>query len=126
LLFTDVAGSTELGEARDPEAVRAVMDQMFALARTVIERHGGLVEKFVGDAVMAAFGLPQVREDDALRAIRAADEIRRELAALNNELEPEWGSGSQSAPASTPGRSSPATSPRARRLPPVHRQTHSP
>jgi class 3 adenylate cyclase len=59
LLFTDVAGSTELGEARDPEAVRAVMDQMFALARTVIERHGGLVEKFVGDTVMAAFGLPR-------------------------------------------------------------------
>ena len=58
LLFTDVAGSTELGEARDPEAVRAVMDRMFALAHTVIERHGGLVEKFVGDAVMAAFGLP--------------------------------------------------------------------
>jgi class 3 adenylate cyclase/predicted ATPase len=91
LLFTDVVGSTELGEARDPEAIRAVMDRMFALARAVIERHGGLVEKFVGDAVMAAFGLPQVREDDALRAIRAADEIRWELAVLNNELEPEWG-----------------------------------
>src|SRR5262249_55626689 len=65
-------GSTALGESRDPEAVRAQMAEWFAEARTALERHGGRVEKFVGDAVMAVFGVPQAHEDDALRAVRAA------------------------------------------------------
>jgi class 3 adenylate cyclase/tetratricopeptide (TPR) repeat protein len=76
ILFCDVSGSTAFAESRDPEAVRAVMTRYFEVARTAIERHGGTVEKFIGDAVMAVFGVPTVREDDALRAVRAAEELR--------------------------------------------------
>src|SRR5262249_38717566 len=76
VLFADTVGSTALGESRDPEAVRAQMAEWFAEARTALERHGGRVEKFVGDAVMAVFGVPQAHEDDALRAVRAAAELR--------------------------------------------------
>ena len=76
VLFCDVTGSTALGERLDPEALRGVMHEYFAVARTAIERHGGTVEKFIGDAVMAVFGVPTVREDDALRAVRAAVELR--------------------------------------------------
>ncbi|HEU5212821.1 MAG TPA: adenylate/guanylate cyclase domain-containing protein [Gaiellaceae bacterium] len=76
VLFADTVGSTALGESRDPEAVRAQMADWFAAARAVLERHGGRVEKFVGDAVMAVFGVPQANEDDALRAVRAAAELR--------------------------------------------------
>jgi len=90
LLFTDVSGSTAMGEDRDPEAIRSVMDRYFAVMREVIERHGGTVEKFVGDAVMAVFGIPTVHEDDALRAVRAATEMRERLAVLNEDLEREW------------------------------------
>jgi class 3 adenylate cyclase/tetratricopeptide (TPR) repeat protein len=76
VLFADTVGSTALGESRDPEAVRAQMADWFADARATLERHGGRVEKFVGDAVMAVFGVPQAYEDDALRAVRAASELR--------------------------------------------------
>jgi class 3 adenylate cyclase len=76
VLFCDVAGSTALGERLDPEALRNVMSSYFELARAAIERHGETVEKFIGDAVMAVFGVPVVREDDALRAVRAAEELR--------------------------------------------------
>ncbi len=76
VLFCDVTGSTALGERVDPEAMRAMMARYFATAREAIERHGGIVEKFIGDAVMAVFGVPVVHEDDALRAVRAALEIR--------------------------------------------------
>jgi class 3 adenylate cyclase len=76
VLFCDVAGSTALGERLDPEALRALMASYFEVARTAIERHGGTLEKFIGDAVMAVFGVPTVREDDALRAVRAAEELR--------------------------------------------------
>jgi class 3 adenylate cyclase/tetratricopeptide (TPR) repeat protein len=76
VLFCDVSGSTAFAESRDPEAVRAVMGRYFDVARTAIERHGGTVEKFIGDAVMAVFGVPTIREDDALRAVRAAAELR--------------------------------------------------
>jgi class 3 adenylate cyclase/tetratricopeptide (TPR) repeat protein len=76
VLFCDVAGSTALSERLDPEAMRAVMSRYFDVARAAIERHGGTLEKFIGDAVMAVFGVPAVREDDALRAVRAAQELR--------------------------------------------------
>jgi class 3 adenylate cyclase/tetratricopeptide (TPR) repeat protein len=76
VLFCDVSGSTAFAESRDPEAVRAVMSRYFEVARAAIERHGGTVEKFIGDAVMAVFGVPTIREDDALRAVRAAQELR--------------------------------------------------
>ena len=77
VLFADVVGSTALGESRDPEAVRALMATWFEDARTILGRHGGTVEKFIGDAVMAVFGIPRTHEDDALRAVRAAAELQR-------------------------------------------------
>jgi class 3 adenylate cyclase/tetratricopeptide (TPR) repeat protein len=91
VLFCDVTGSTALGERLDSESLRRVMERYFALARGVLERHGGTVEKFIGDAVMAVFGIPVVHEDDALRAARAAHELREELAVLNAELQREFG-----------------------------------
>jgi class 3 adenylate cyclase/tetratricopeptide (TPR) repeat protein len=87
LLFCDISGSTRLGEHVDAESVRDVMFRYYHAARSAIERHGGTIEKFVGDAVMAVFGVPLAREDDALRAVRAACELRERLAELNDELE---------------------------------------
>ncbi len=91
ILFCDVTGSTALGERLDSESLRRVMERYFTLARNVLERHGGTVEKFIGDAVMAVFGIPAVHEDDALRAARAAHELREELSGLNAELQSEFG-----------------------------------
>ena len=87
VLFCDVTGSTALGERLDPESFRQVMRRYFDTARAVIERHGGTVEKFIGDAVMAVFGAPVLHEDDALRAVRAAAGLREQIAVLNGELE---------------------------------------
>jgi class 3 adenylate cyclase len=91
VVFCDVSGSTAMGERLDPESTRRVMARYFDAMRTAIERHGGTVEKFIGDAVMAVFGIPVVHEDDALRAVRAASEMRESLARLNDELERDWG-----------------------------------
>jgi class 3 adenylate cyclase/tetratricopeptide (TPR) repeat protein len=91
VLFCDVTGSTALGERLEPESFRQVMRHYFDAARQVIERHGGTVEKFIGDAVMAVFGVPVLHEDDALRAVRAAAELRMEIAALNATLESHFG-----------------------------------
>ena len=91
VFFCDVSGSTALGERIDPESLRQVMARYFEMAKTILERHGGTVEKFIGDAVMAVFGVPTVHEDDALRALRAAGELRDGLAALNDELERTYG-----------------------------------
>jgi class 3 adenylate cyclase/tetratricopeptide (TPR) repeat protein len=91
VLFSDVIGSTSLGERLDPESLRRVMSRYFSEMRAVLERHGGTVEKFIGDAVMAVFGIPKLHEDDAMRAIRAATEMRDALASLNKELERDWG-----------------------------------
>jgi class 3 adenylate cyclase/tetratricopeptide (TPR) repeat protein len=91
VLFADLKDSTPLGDVLDPEAARGVMNRFFADVRDVIERHGGTVEKYIGDAVMAVFGTPTVREDDPLRAVRAATEMRTALAELNGELEERWG-----------------------------------
>jgi class 3 adenylate cyclase/tetratricopeptide (TPR) repeat protein len=79
VVFCDVAGSTSLGESVDPEALRSILHRYFERIKAIVEGHGGTVEKFVGDAVMAVFGVPVLHEDDALRAVRAASEI---LAAL--------------------------------------------
>ncbi|HEY8842544.1 MAG TPA: adenylate/guanylate cyclase domain-containing protein [Gaiellaceae bacterium] len=91
VLFCDVTGSTALGERIDPESLRHVMARYFETAKAIVERHGGTVEKFIGDAVMAVFGVPAVHEDDALRAVRAADELRGGLDELNDELEQSYG-----------------------------------
>jgi class 3 adenylate cyclase/tetratricopeptide (TPR) repeat protein len=85
-LFCDVTGSTALGEQLDPEVLRGVMNRYFGEIRRIIERHGGTIEKFIGDAVMAVFGIPRVEEDDALRAVRAAVEIRDRLPAVAAEV----------------------------------------
>jgi class 3 adenylate cyclase len=82
VLFCDVTGSTALGESADPEAVRALLARYFERMKAILESHGGTVEKFIGDAVMAVFGVPQVHEDDALRAVRAALEMRDALPEL--------------------------------------------
>ena len=91
VLFCDVAGSTAMGERLDPESTRRVMARYFDAMRAAIERHGGTVEKFIGDAVMAVFGIPQLHEDDALRAVRAAVDMREGLDDLNRELDRDWG-----------------------------------
>src|SRR5438270_2154325 len=85
VVFCDVVGSTSLGESADPEAVRALLARYFECMKTIVERHGGSVEKFIGDAVMAVFGVPAVHEDDALRACRAAMEMRAALPELRVE-----------------------------------------
>lgn len=85
-LFCDVTGSTALGEQLDPEVLRRVLNRYFGEIRATIERHGGTVEKFIGDAVMAVFGIPRVQEDDALRAVRAAAEIRERLPKVAEEV----------------------------------------
>src|SRR5436305_1643049 len=81
-LFCDVAGSTALGERLDPEALHNVLSRYFEAIAAIIERHGGTVQKYAGDAVLAVFGVPRVREDDALRAVRAAAEISDQLPAI--------------------------------------------
>ncbi len=81
-LFCDVTDSVALGERLDPEVLRGILDRYFEALREVIEHHGGTVEKFAGDAVMAVFGVPRVHEDDALRAVRAAADIRAAVPAV--------------------------------------------
>jgi class 3 adenylate cyclase/tetratricopeptide (TPR) repeat protein len=90
-LLADVTGSTALGERLDPEALRNVMGRYLEEMKDILEGHGGTVEKFIGDAVMAVFGIPTLHEDDAQRALRASWEMRERLAALNEELESEFG-----------------------------------
>ncbi|TML60780.1 MAG: zinc-ribbon domain-containing protein, partial [Actinobacteria bacterium] len=91
IVFSDLKGSTNLGEALDSESLREVMNRYFAEMRRVLEDHGGRVEKYIGDAVMAVFGLPLLHEDDALRAVRAAHGMKRALETLNDELERVFG-----------------------------------
>jgi class 3 adenylate cyclase/tetratricopeptide (TPR) repeat protein len=91
VLFTDVAGSTTIGEQLDPEALREVMQRYFDAMRVAVEHHEGTVEKFIGDAVMAVFGIPQLHEDDALRAVRAAFDMQAALATLNRDIHERWG-----------------------------------
>ncbi|MBM2821974.1 MAG: hypothetical protein HW413_720 [Thermoleophilia bacterium] len=91
IVFSDLKGSTAMGEQLDSESLREVMTRYFDAMSAELERHGGVVEKFIGDAIMAVFGLPKLHEDDALRAVRAAAGMQRAQAALNDELERHWG-----------------------------------
>jgi class 3 adenylate cyclase/tetratricopeptide (TPR) repeat protein len=91
VVFSDLKGSTSLGEQLDTESLREVLNLYFNEMRTVLERHGGTVEKYIGDAIMAVFGLPRVHEDDALRAVRAAHEMKLTLEKVNERLEAGWG-----------------------------------
>jgi class 3 adenylate cyclase len=91
IVFTDVAGSTALGERLDPESLRRVMWRYFDTMQGTLERHGGTVEKFIGDAIVAVFGVPAVHEDDALRAVRAAFEMSEALDRVNEDLAREYG-----------------------------------
>ncbi|HUQ17555.1 MAG TPA: adenylate/guanylate cyclase domain-containing protein, partial [Candidatus Saccharimonadales bacterium] len=86
MLFADTVGSTALGAEHDPELIRTTMGRYFDRMRQIAERHGGTVEKFIGDAVMVVFGVPKVHDDDAERAVRAGLAMRDELAELNREL----------------------------------------
>src|SRR5437773_3789632 len=86
ILFADIVSSTSRGEQTDPESTRRMLARYFDAMRRVVERHGGTVEKFIGDAVMAVFGIPLLHEDDALRAVRAAHDVGSQIEALNAEL----------------------------------------
>ena len=90
IVFSDLKGSTSMGEKLDSESLREVMTRYFDAMSAELERHGGVVEKFIGDAIMAVFGLPTLHEDDALRAVRAAAGMQRALVGLNDELERHW------------------------------------
>ena len=90
VLFADVVDSTELGAQLDAEVLRVVMTRYFSAVKASVERHGGVVEKFIGDAAMAVFGVPELHEDDALRATRAACDLQSALVELNEELRKDW------------------------------------
>ena len=109
VVFSDLQGSTSLGERLDSESLREVLNLYFRAMQAALERHGGTVEKFIGDAVMAVFGLPRLHEDDALRAVRAAADMRTSLVKVNEQLESAYGVRLTIGRASTPVRSSPAT-----------------
>jgi class 3 adenylate cyclase/tetratricopeptide (TPR) repeat protein len=91
IVFSDLIDSTPLGESLDVESYRRMLSRYFIEVSRVLEHHGGTVEKFIGDAVMAVFGIPVVHEDDALRAVRAVTELREALHELNDELRSEFG-----------------------------------
>src|SRR5215208_1008438 len=91
VLFSDVSGFTALGERLDPESLQQLMSRWFGETRRIVEHHAGTVEKYMGDAVMAVFGVPVVHEDDAVRAARAALEMHDTLGHLNDEIEQRWG-----------------------------------
>ena len=90
VVFSDLSGSTTLGERLDPESLSRVMTRYYETMRAVVHHHGGTVEKFAGDAVMAVFGIPAAHEDDALRAVRAAADMHAAQADLNRELWRRW------------------------------------
>ncbi len=91
VLCSDVVGFTGIGHELDPESLRGLMARYFERVQTIVDRHGGTTEKFIGDAVVAVFGVPHLHEDDAHRAVRAAVEIRDARAELNEEFRRDWG-----------------------------------
>ena len=119
MIFSDLKDSTALGERLDSEALHEVKDRYFNAMAAEITRHGGKIEKYIGDAIMAVFGLPRAHEDDALRAVRAAAGMRRRAGqrqrgpdgALRRRRWP-------TAPASTPARWWPTTTRRPTRSSP--------
>src|SRR5205807_10252646 len=86
VVFADIVGSTSLASRMDPESVRGILGEFSSAMREEASRHGGTVEKFVGDAIMAVFGLPQAHEDDPHRAVRAAVAMQRRMAALRTKI----------------------------------------
>ncbi|HEY2640458.1 MAG TPA: adenylate/guanylate cyclase domain-containing protein [Streptosporangiaceae bacterium] len=91
IVFCDLKDSTALGDRLDSEAMREVLALYFSAMKPVLEGHGGMIEKYIGDAIMAVFGLPRMHEDDAQRAVRAAARMREALAELNVTLRAEFG-----------------------------------
>src|SRR5205823_6652453 len=91
VLFADISGSTPLGERLDPEDLRSILTSFFAALAHEIQRYGGTVDKYIGDAVMAVFGAPVAHEDDAERAISAAIAMHAAIADLNQDLERRFG-----------------------------------
>ena len=91
VVTSDLKGSTALGERLDPESLREILGRYFDEMRLVFESHGGTIEKIIGDAIVAVFGLPTASDDDALRGIEAAAESMRVLASLNEQLDEKWG-----------------------------------
>ena len=91
LIFCDLKGSTALGERLDPEAMHEVKERYFTRMAAEIIKHGGKIEKYIGDAIMAVFGLPSPREDDALRAVRAASGMQAALVEVNEDLSRRYG-----------------------------------
>ena len=91
IVFCDLKDSTALGERHDPEALHEVKDRYFTAMAAQITRHGGKIEKYIGDAIMAVFGLPVQHEDDALRAVRAAAGMQAALHTVNEELAARYG-----------------------------------
>ena len=109
-VFCDMTGSTEMGERLDPESVRRVMERFYEEMRSALEADGGTVEKFIGDAVVAVFGVPMVHEDDGLRAVRAGSSTCATACAQSmTSWSSAGGFGSGSGPESTPGRLLPVT-----------------
>lgn len=91
LVFSDMTGSTSMGEKLDPESIRRVLTMYFDEMKRVLEHHGGTIEKFIGDAVVAVFGIPKIHEDDALRAVRATAEMQQAIARLGEQTMADWG-----------------------------------
>ena len=121
IVFCDLKDSTALGDRLDSEALREVLALYFSAMKPVLEGHGGMIEKYIGDAIMAVFGLPRMHEDDAQRAVRAAARMREALAELNVTLRAEFGVTLETGPASTPARSSPVRAARPSVWPPATR-----
>ena len=106
MLFVDLVGFTALSEDRDPEEVRELLSRYFDMARTLIARYGGTVEKFIGDAVMAVWGTPVTREDDPERAVRAGLDLVQSVGVLGEEAgRPVSPRARESRPARRPSRS---------------------
>src|SRR5689334_3747458 len=93
IVFADLVGSTPLAEKRDPEQVHGLLARYSETCADILEEHGGAVEKFIGDAIVAFYGLPDLHEDDALRAVRAAVDLKQAVAELSVELQRELGVG---------------------------------